>query len=192
MFRNIIGSIIFVAAVFALINFIGNVMVDPTTTAQAPKPLQADVSVAKAAEDEPAAEMTEEAAAEAAAEMAADSDATPEAGENTSIAAMAGDSESGKNIFRKKCLGCHTMGKGEPNRTGPNLWGIVGREKGAVEGYRYSTPMKALGGTWSEADILGFIAGPRTFLPDTKMTFAGIKNDQDRADILDYLMTLKD
>jgi cytochrome c len=52
--------------------------------------------------------------------------------------------------------------------------------------------MKTLGGTWGEADILGFIAGPRTFLPDTKMTFAGLKNDKDRADVLAYLLTLKD
>lgn len=201
MLKNILGSIVFVVVVLALINFIGDAMVDPATSPQSPSPLKAEI---QASTPEPAAEQA------AKPEPAKESDAAPEAEQPEEVepeavepkivepkeiertAALAGDADAGKNIFRKKCMGCHTAAKNEPDRTGPNLWGVVGRKKGASPEYRYSTPMKALGGVWNETDILGFIAGPRTFLPDTKMTFAGIKNEQERADILAFLNTLKD
>jgi cytochrome c len=197
MLKNVLVSIVFVVAVIALINFIGDVVVNPATAPQTPRPLTAEVTT-QAAEQAAMSEAAPELAPETAPELGKEPVAAPEADEADEAdeaeltAAIAGDADAGKSMFRKKCMGCHTAAKGEPNRTGPNLWDIVGREKGASEGYRYSTPMKALGGAWSEADILGFIAGPRTFLPDTKMTFAGIKNEQDRADILAYLKTLKD
>jgi len=193
MLKNVLVSIVFVVAVIALINFIGDTVVNPATAPQTPRPLTAKVTT-QAAEQAAMSETAPEAAPELGKEPVAapEADEADEADEAELTAAIAGDADAGKNIFRKKCMGCHTAAKGEPNRTGPNLWDIVGREKGASEGYRYSTPMKALGGAWSEADILGFIAGPRTFLPDTKMTFAGIKNEQERADILAYLKTLKD
>lgn len=191
MLKNILGSIVFVVGVLALINFIGDAMVDPATSPQSPSPLKAEIQA-------PAPESAKE--PDAAPEAVQPEEIEPEAVEPKIVEpkeiertiALAGDADAGKNIFRKKCMGCHTAAKGEPDRTGPNLWGVVGREKGASPEYRYSTPMKAMGGVWNEADILGFIAGPRTFLPDTKMTFAGIKNEQERADTLAFLNTLKD
>ncbi|MCR4378436.1 MAG: cytochrome c family protein [Rhodospirillales bacterium] len=191
MLKNILGSIVFVVVVLALINFIGDAMVDPATSPQSPSPLKAEIQAptpesAKVSDAAPEADQPEEVEPEAVEPKVVE----PQETERT--IAMAGDAAAGKNIFRKKCMGCHTATKGEPDRTGPNLWDVVGRKKGASPEYRYSTPMKALGGVWNEADILGFIAGPRTFLPDTKMTFAGIKNEQERADILAFLNTLKD
>lgn len=187
MLKNIIGSIVFVVVVFALISFIGDTMVSPTTVAQKPRPLTAEVQVAPA---KTAAPQPTSAPETAEAPEEAPEEAMPSAAEQA--LALVGDAAKGKKTFRKKCMGCHTPDKGEADRTGPNLWGIVGREKGASENFRYSASLRAMGGVWSEADILGFIAGPRTFLPDTKMTFAGLKKAQDRADIVAYLNTLKD
>jgi len=179
MLKNILGSIVFTAAVFALVNFIGNAMVNPVTAPHQPRAIKAQA--------QPQAQVPAQAQTETKAVAA------PAAQPATQVAAMAdGDADDGKKTFRRKCMGCHTVDKGGADRTGPNLWGIIGKEKGIAEGYRYSTPMKALGGVWSEAEIKAFIAGPRTFLPDTKMTFAGLKKEEDRADIIAYLKTLKD
>lgn len=192
MLKNILGSLVFTVAVFVVVNFIGDVMVNPATA-----PHQGNLKVAEV-QPAPAPEPVQETAApaqapEAPAPQAAAPDAAPDAAPVVEQAtAMAGDVDAGGNIFRKKCLSCHTAGKDEANRTGPNLWGIVDKPKGASEGYRYSKNMNALGGVWTTEDISAFIAGPRTFLPDTKMTFAGLKNEQDRANVLAYLKTLKD
>jgi len=169
MLKNIIGSIIFTAAVFALVNLIGNVMVNPT-----PVP-----HTQRTAKSEPASQATP---TQAAAGQAATQVAT----------AMTADAALGKKVFRKKCMGCHTIAKGEANRTGPNLWGIIGKDKGASEGYRYSKSMKSAGGVWSEADLTSFTACPRTFIRDTKMTFAGLKKEKDRVNLIAYLKTMKD
>lgn len=194
MLKNILGSIVFTVAVFMVVDFIGNVMVNPATA-----PHQSNLKVADA-EPAPAPESPQEPTSPASTPEAPSPEAaTPEEATAPVIAqataqatAMAGDVDTGSKTFRKKCMGCHTADKGGANRTGPNLWGIVGKAKGASEGYRYSKNMSALGGTWSAEDISAFIAGPRTFLPDTKMTFPGLKSEQDRADVLAYLKTLKD
>ncbi|HEY9163294.1 MAG TPA: cytochrome c family protein [Magnetovibrio sp.] len=183
MLKNILGSIVFTVAVFALVNLIGNMMVNPATA-----PHQVNVQVAAVQPEAAPAPATATATASAAAPEPAQA-----AAQAVAAAAPAVDEVAlGSNLFRKKCLGCHTVGKGDANRTGPNLWAIVGRAKGSSEGYRYSKNMNALGGVWSEEDISAFIAGPRTFLPDTKMTFAGLKSESDRANVLAYLKTLKD
>lgn len=99
---------------------------------------------------------------------------------------------AGRSLFTRRCLGCHTSAKGHPNRTGPNLWNIVDKPKGQSPKYRYSLQLKLLGGVWSEDEINRFIAGPRSMIPDTKMTFKGIKIEKDRLAIVEYLKTLKD
>lgn len=184
MLKNILGSLVFTVAVFVVVNFIGDVMVNPATA-----PHQSNLKVAEV-QPAPAPEPVQETAAPAQAPEAPTPQAAAPVVEQAT--AMAGDVDAGSNIFRKKCLSCHTAGKDEANRTGPNLWGIVDKPKGASEGYRYSKNMSAMGGVWTTEDISAFIAGPRTFLPDTKMTFAGLKNEQDRANVLAYLKTLKD
>ena len=93
----------------------------------------------------------------------------------------------------KVCQTCHTFEKGGQNRTGPNLYGIVGDHKGEGRGgFNFSAAMKAKGGQWSIDDLNQFIANPKGFVPNTAMGFAGIKNDSQRADVLAYLNSLSD
>jgi cytochrome c len=92
----------------------------------------------------------------------------------------------------KKCQACHTFAKGDPNRVGPNLWGIVGDHKGEGRGFNFSAGMKAKGGTWTDDDLNQFLTNPKGFVPGTAMGFAGIPKESERADVIAYLHTLAD
>jgi cytochrome c len=92
----------------------------------------------------------------------------------------------------KKCAACHTFGKGEPNRVGPNLYGVVGRPKGTEGGFDYSPALKAKGGNWTVDDLNAFLANPKGFIPGTKMTFAGVPRGSERADMIAYLNSKSD
>jgi cytochrome c len=93
----------------------------------------------------------------------------------------------------KQCQACHTFEKGGPNRVGPNLWNIVDDERGKDRnGFNFSTAMKTKGGKWTFEELDKFLTDPRGYVSGTAMTFAGIKNDQQRADVIDYLHTLSD
>ena len=94
--------------------------------------------------------------------------------------------EKGAIIF-KKCTSCHTIDAGGPNRVGPNLHNIVGAPKAKHPGYSYSQAMEQKGGTWSYDDLNIYLFKPRDFVPGTKMSFAGIKDDKERADLIAYL-----
>jgi cytochrome c len=92
----------------------------------------------------------------------------------------------------KKCAQCHSFEKGGPNKIGPNLWNIVGAKHAAHEGYSYSGAMQSTPGNWDYESLNMFLYNPRAYISGTKMTFAGVKNDQERADIIAYLQTLVD
>ena len=92
----------------------------------------------------------------------------------------------------KQCVACHTFEKGGPNRVGPNLWNIVGSERGEGRGFNFTAAMKAKGGKWTFEELNKFLANPRGYVPGTAMTFAGISKPEQRADVIDYLRTLAD
>jgi cytochrome c len=92
----------------------------------------------------------------------------------------------------KKCAACHTFAKGEPNKVGPNLYGVVGDHKGEGRGFNFSAAMKAKGGTWTIDDLDKFIDNPKGFVPGTAMGFAGIQKGSERADVIAYLNSLSD
>jgi cytochrome c len=109
----------------------------------------------------------------------------------TSTAVVAGDATKGKKIA-KKCTACHTLNKGGKNRLGPNLYGIINKPAASVKGYRYSKAMKSAKIVWNEAAFTEFVTKPKKFIKRTKMSFAGIKNAEQRRDLIAYFRTLTD
>jgi cytochrome c len=108
----------------------------------------------------------------------------------SSSAFAAGDPEAGAKVFNK-CKACHQVGPTAKNVVGPELNGLNGRHTGSVEGYNYSDANKNSGLTWDEATFLEYIAAPQKKIPGTKMTFAGIPDETDRANLWAYLVQFK-
>jgi cytochrome c len=101
-------------------------------------------------------------------------------------AAVAQDVQKGENSF-KKCLVCHAIGPGAKNKIGPELNGLDGRKAGTVPDYNYSDANKNSGIVWDDATFKEYIKDPRAKIPGTKMTFPGIKNEQEINDLWAYL-----
>ncbi|MDP9128092.1 MAG: cytochrome c family protein [Pseudomonadota bacterium] len=101
------------------------------------------------------------------------------------------DIDAGQKTARV-CGTCHSFGKGEAAKMGPNLYGIIGAKHGHMDGFNYSDAMKAMAGNWDFDELNEFLFNPRAHVPGTKMTFAGIKNDQDRANVIAWLNTIAD
>lgn len=100
------------------------------------------------------------------------------------------DPAKGKKVFAK-CKACHKANE-EVNGVGPHLVAIINRAVGEVADFRYSNPMAELGGVWNVEELSAFILNPKSYLPGTKMSFAGLKKDTDRAHLIAYLQSLQD
>ncbi|MGD0864271.1 MAG: cytochrome c family protein [Rhizomicrobium sp.] len=105
-------------------------------------------------------------------------------------AQAAGNAANGAGVF-DRCAICHSSTKGGPNKIGPNLFGIVGRKAGTYPGFSYSSAMTKSGIVWNDAKLDAYVASPATVVPGNKMPFAGITNNNQRADLIAYLDTLK-
>jgi cytochrome c2 len=104
--------------------------------------------------------------------------------------ANAADPAAGKSVFSSQCSICHSPQAGK-NMIGPSLFGIVGRKTGSVSGFHYSPANQGANLTWDEATLDKYLQSPRTSIPGTTMTYAGLKDDTKRADLIAYLATLK-
>lgn len=105
------------------------------------------------------------------------------------LSAHAADAGAGQAVFKSQCAVCHSVVAGK-NAVGPSLAGILGRKAGSVEGFHYSAANRNSGLTWDEATLDKYLTSPRTVLPGTIMTYAGVKDDAKRADLIAYLATL--
>lgn len=105
------------------------------------------------------------------------------------------DAKAGETVF-KKCQACHSGEKGGPNKVGPDLWGVVNRPIASHEGFSYSAALKdfSKGGSvnWDYEHLNHFLAGPKAYVAGTAMGFAGVKKDEERANLIAYLRTLAD
>jgi cytochrome c len=107
------------------------------------------------------------------------------------IASAEGDAEKGEKVFRK-CRACHAVGEGAENKVGPQLNGIVGRDIAALDGFGYSDALIELAaekGAWTEEELAAFLEKPRSYAKGTKMSFAGLRKEDERADVIAYLAT---
>jgi cytochrome c len=103
------------------------------------------------------------------------------------LALQTASAEKGANVF-KKCATCHTIEKGGANKTGPNLWGVMGAKHAHIAGFGYSKAMmETASQTWGWKEVYEFTKAPKTYMPGTKMAFAGISKQSERADLLVYL-----
>jgi len=94
--------------------------------------------------------------------------------------------QRGAKIY-KRCRACHTLDDGGKNKVGPNLWGIYGTKTATKEGYAYSKAMKAADITWDEETLDAYLKRPSKYIPGTKMSFIGLKNQEDRDAVQAYM-----
>ena len=92
----------------------------------------------------------------------------------------------GAKIF-KKCAACHSIAEGGQNKIGPALWGVLGRQAGSLPDYKYSKAMATYGKKWSIEEMNGFLIKPKEWIKGTKMSYAGLKNEKERAALILYM-----
>ena len=97
-----------------------------------------------------------------------------------------GDLSHGEKVF-KKCSACHQIAAGGKNMIGPNLWGVIGRTAGSVSDYKYSKAMVAYAKEWSYEEMNSYLIKPQAYVKGTKMAFAGLRKEKDRASVILYM-----
>merc|ERR1712190_538677 len=102
-----------------------------------------------------------------------------------------GDVRKGAKLFKAKCAQCHPIEKGGNAKQGPPLWGLIGRQSGSVDGFGYSEANKNSGIVWSDKHLFEYLINPKKYMPGTKMVFAGIKKDKERADLIAFMDSCK-
>ena len=97
-----------------------------------------------------------------------------------------GDLSTGEKVF-KKCAACHSIAKGGKNNIGPALYNVVGRKIGAISDYKYSKALSNYGKEWTIEELNGYLIKPAKWIKGTKMAFAGLRKEKDRASVIKYL-----
>jgi len=97
-----------------------------------------------------------------------------------------GDLGHGEKVF-KKCSACHMIASGGKNMIGPNLWSVIGRTAGSVSDYKYSKAMVAYGKEWTFEEMNGYLIKPQAYVKGTKMAFAGLRKEKDRASVILFM-----
>ena len=97
-----------------------------------------------------------------------------------------GDLAHGEKVF-KKCTACHMIAADGKNKIGPNLWGVIGRTAGAIDDYNYSKAMKAYAKEWTFEEMNSYLIKPQAYIKGTKMAFAGLRKEKDRASVILYM-----
>ena len=112
----------------------------------------------------------------------------PETTIPTSAAAVADMTSMERGaILYKRCRACHTLGQGERNKVGPNLWGVFGATAGAREDFNYSAAMKASEIVWTEETVSEYLEKPSAYIPGNRMSYAGLRQEEDRMALIEYL-----
>ena len=129
---------------------------------------------------------------EAAAEAGGEEAATAAEAQPIGALLASANAENGEKTA-KKCAACHSFDKGGANKVGPNLWGVVNRPIAEHEGFSYSAALSEKKGQgWDYEHLNSFLISPKTYAPGTKMSFAGISKETERADVIAYLRSLAD
>ena len=162
-------------------------------TAEAEPEAEDEVEEEAQAEDQAAAEAEPEAEDEVEPEATAEAESGPEADGAGALAVLLaqGSVEAGQRTA-KRCKACHTFDEGGRNGIGPNLWGVLGSPRAANADYKYSGALADLGGDWGYAELEAFFEKPKSAVPGTKMSFPGIRDAQDRANLILYLRSVSD
>ena len=119
-------------------------------------------------------------------EISKDDNAKAEVVGNIKALLALGSIDHGKTVF-KKCAACHSVSQGGGNKIGPALWGVIGRKAGSTSDYKYSKAMSGFGKNWDFEAINTFLIKPKDYVKGTKMAYAGLKKEKDRASIILYL-----
>jgi len=98
-----------------------------------------------------------------------------------------GDAKRGAKLFKAKCATCHTINQGGPNKQGPNLYNVIGRQSGQVQGFKYTEANKKSGIIWTNETMFDYLANPKKYIKGTNMAFPGFKKEKDRLDVIAYL-----
>ena len=107
-----------------------------------------------------------------------------------SVLLASADAGAGEGAAKRLCVSCHSFEEGGKNGVGPNLYAVMGAPHGRLENFAYSATLKGKEGPWDYEDMSAWLLNPRGYAPGTKMAFAGISNDKQRADVILYLRNL--